>query len=156
MPSAKRKENSTSTTATEQGSEEHSSVDNATPDSGFSRTAFGAEPREHTCHAIGCGEYCRPEHLMCRKHWSAVPDIIQRAVYRFYRPGQCDDMSPSEKWHQAADAAIASVAVLEGKPVRAKQLAELLKVPGKNLPWSLVTKIAALQTREGQKRIAKE
>src|SRR5258708_3326134 len=73
--------------------------------------------REHHCHAVGCSRACKPEFLMCRSHWAFVPDVIQRAVYKFYRPGQCDDMNPSENWHRAADAAIGAVAVLEGKPV---------------------------------------
>lgn len=44
--------------------------------------------------------------LMCLKHWRMVPREIQRAVWRHYRVGQCDDKSPSEAWHEAADAAI--------------------------------------------------
>lgn len=109
--------------------------------------------REHHCHAVGCNTACQPEHLMCFAHWRQVPDIIQRAVYRHYRPGQCDDMHPSENWHKAADAAIAAVAILEGKPVRQKQLAELLRINGKYLPWGLVTKMAMLTDRIGQKSI---
>jgi hypothetical protein len=52
--------------------------------------------------------------LMCRKHWSRVPAVVQRAVYATYRPGQCDDKRPSLEWHQAADAAIGYVAVQDG------------------------------------------
>lgn len=107
----------------------------------------------HHCHAVGCETHCKPEHLMCFAHWRMVPDIIQRAVYRYYRPGQCDDMRPSENWHRAADAAIAAVAVIEMKPVRQKQLAELLKIDGRYLPWSLITKLSELKSREGQRRI---
>jgi len=43
-----------------------------------------------------------------------VPADIQRRVWSTYRPGQCDDMNPSEEWHKAADAAIESVAKQEG------------------------------------------
>lgn len=39
---------------------------------------------------------------------------LQRAVWNAYRPGQCNDMSPSEGWHIAADAAIQAVAQIEG------------------------------------------
>lgn len=42
-----------------------------------------------------------------------VPKAVQRAVYAAYRPGQCDDMSPSEEWHAAADTAIKVVAEKE-------------------------------------------
>ena len=55
---------------------------------------------------------------MCLAHWRRVPRPIQRAVWATYRPGQCDDRSPSAAWHDAADAAIGFVARLEGQPVR--------------------------------------
>lgn len=42
---------------------------------------------------------------------------MQQAVYRFYRVGQCDDMSPSPGWVAAAKDAIAYVGRLEGYPV---------------------------------------
>ena len=45
-----------------------------------------------------------------------VPSGIKDAVKSTYRPGQCDDMRPSEAWHIAADAAIAAVAIIEGCP----------------------------------------
>lgn len=44
-----------------------------------------------------------------------VPRDIQRRVWATYRPGQCDDKAPSESWHEAADAAIAAVA-LKARP----------------------------------------
>ena len=68
---------------------------------------------EHHCHARGCTRACPPEHLMCWKHWRMVPDHLQRAVWRNYRPGQCDDKDPSEAWHEAADAAIEAVYLLD-------------------------------------------
>lgn len=72
-------------------------------------------PREeHHCHARGCGVACKPEMLMCRRHWFMVPPALRRAVWATYRPGQCDDMQPSTEWHAAADAAIAAVAKQEG------------------------------------------
>lgn len=51
---------------------------------------------------------------MCGRHWAMVPAKLQRAVWATYRPGQCDDKDPSEAWHEAADAAIAAVALQEG------------------------------------------
>jgi hypothetical protein len=53
--------------------------------------------------------------LMCRAHWSKVPENVQRAVYATYRRGQCDDKRPSREWHEAADAAIGYVAEAEGQ-----------------------------------------
>jgi hypothetical protein len=67
----------------------------------------------HTCHVRGCKVEVPPEMLMCRKHWRMVPPRIRRAVWRHYRPGQCDDKRPSKAWHEAADAAIAAVAKKE-------------------------------------------
>lgn len=71
----------------------------------------------HTCHAKGCLTNVPPRMLMCRLHWAKVPASIQRAVYATYRRGQCDDMNPSEAWHQAADAAIGYVAESEGRRI---------------------------------------
>lgn len=71
----------------------------------------------HRCHATGCTRQVKPELLMCFPHWNRVPRAIQRAVWANYRHGQCDDMSPTEKWHDAADAAIGAVARKEGLPL---------------------------------------
>lgn len=67
----------------------------------------------HTCHARNCETECKPEMLMCPKHWRMVPAHIQKAVYKHYRPGQCDDKKPSQAWHDAADAAIKAVSAKE-------------------------------------------
>ncbi len=69
----------------------------------------------HHCHARGCTVSVPPEMLMCRDHWFKVPHDIRAAVWQHYRPGQCDDKSPSKEWHQAADAAIGFVAAKERK-----------------------------------------
>lgn len=69
----------------------------------------------HTCHAIGCKKIVPPIRLFCYKHWCLVPTYIRDAVWRHYRPGQCDDKRPSKEWFLAADAAIAQVAFYEGK-----------------------------------------
>ena len=63
----------------------------------------------HVCHATGCTTHCKPEWLMCYRHWKMVPLHLQRAVWAAYRPGQCDDMRPSPEWFEAADAAIKAV-----------------------------------------------
>lgn len=67
----------------------------------------------HHCHAKGCTAGCKPEFLMCPRHWRRVPRRTQIAVYRYYRSGQCQDMNPSPEWHAAADVAIAQVAFKE-------------------------------------------
>lgn len=80
----------------------------------------------HTCHARGCTTPCRPEYLMCPRHWRRVHPKLQRAVYRHYRDGQCDDMNPSEEWHKAAAAAIGYVAALEDQPLRMAEVGALV------------------------------
>jgi len=69
----------------------------------------------HTCHALGCTRHCRPEHLMCARHWRMVPLAEAAQVYWHYRPGQCDDMRFSREWHLAATEAINAVALKEGR-----------------------------------------
>lgn len=67
----------------------------------------------HHCHARGCLVEVAPELLMCRDHWKLVPKRLQVAVWKHYRPGQCDDKAPSEAWHDAADQAIVAVWIRE-------------------------------------------
>lgn len=70
----------------------------------------------HTCHAKGCNAPCKPEFLMCPRHWRMVPRKTQLLVYKYYQHGQCDlSPMPSEKWHAAADLAIAQVAHKDGR-----------------------------------------
>jgi hypothetical protein len=65
---------------------------------------------------------------MCKRHWYMVPLRIRRAVWRYYRPGQCDDKRPSQAWHDAADAAIKAVAEKEARLARiARDRMERLK-----------------------------
>lgn len=63
----------------------------------------------HHCHAVGCKAKVPPEMLMCLYHWTMVPKKLQRAVWKTYRRGQCDDMRPSRAWFVAAEAAIEHV-----------------------------------------------
>lgn len=68
------------------------------------------EPDPHHCHAAHCNTEVKPELLMCPKHWRMVPKRIQRLVWKYYRPGQCDDKSPSIEWLEAARQAVIAVA----------------------------------------------
>ena len=68
----------------------------------------------HKCHAIGCDQKCKPEYLMCKKHWDMLPVGRKRSVLREYRPGQCqNNPTPSPQWHDAADAAIYWIHIAE-------------------------------------------
>ena len=74
----------------------------------------------HYCHAHACTRACKPEYLMCRKHWNQVPHVNKVLVLSTYRPGQCEDKRPSNKWIIAANLAIAEVARMEGYPAEAQ------------------------------------
>lgn len=44
---------------------------------------------------------------MCAEHWAMLPEKRKKAIYREYRPGQCQlNPLPSPQWHDAADCAI--------------------------------------------------
>lgn len=69
----------------------------------------------HTCHARNCTTPVPAKLLMCLKHWRMVPLALQRAVWRYYRPGQEVDKKPSRDYLAAARAAIDAVAAIEAK-----------------------------------------
>lgn len=69
----------------------------------------------HICHAKKCTTECKPEFLMCFKHWKMVPKSLQDEVYKHYRSGQCDDKRPSKEWFKAAHDAIDYVFKEESK-----------------------------------------
>lgn len=65
---------------------------------------------DHHCHAAGCTVHVPPEMLMCKFHWFQVPLPLRNRVWATYREGQCNDLSPSAEWHDAADRAVCAVA----------------------------------------------
>lgn len=75
---------------------------------------------EHHCHAEKCEKSVKPELLMCLGHWRMVPKPLQRAIWKAYRPGQCDTKTPSLEWLAAARSAITTVAKKESEGGRAK------------------------------------
>lgn len=52
--------------------------------------------------------------FMCRAHWFSLPKRYRDTIWRTYRDGQCDDMSPSNAYCQAAKAAVQYIANREG------------------------------------------
>lgn len=68
----------------------------------------------HYCHAKGCRTEVPPKLLMCARHWRMVPRSLQQAVWRTYRPGQEVDKRITDRYVEAATAAINHVAELEG------------------------------------------
>jgi len=69
----------------------------------------------------------RPTLLMCYPHWQQVPLDLQRAVWRTYRRGQYDDQRPSSAWLEAAGAAVAYVALFEGRKVSVNEARSLVR-----------------------------
>lgn len=68
----------------------------------------------HRCHATGCLIRVPPEMFTCRPHWFTLPKALRDAIWRAYRRGQCDDMSPSREYCEAAKAAVVYLAEHEG------------------------------------------
>lgn len=108
---------------------------------------------EHHCHARGCKTECQPEMLMCRRHWFMVSKPTQGRVWRSYRPGQCDDKSPSLEWHEAADAAIAEVWAKEQRGTGLPGAAPKRKAPGMR-PRASVAPDAETDLAEGHAVVA--
>lgn len=72
-------------------------------------------PIVHTCHARGCEVRVPPRMLMCLAHWRRVPLLLQRAVWRHYRPGQEVDKRPSREYLLVMQQAIEAVWEREGR-----------------------------------------
>lgn len=52
----------------------------------------------HTCHARECKTDVPPKMFMCKPHWAMVPKIMQKEVWRLYRPGQETDKRPTMEY----------------------------------------------------------
>lgn len=71
---------------------------------------------KNVCYARDCERECKPEKLMCPKHWRMVPSHIQKEVYKHYRHGQAEGKKPSEDWILAVNAAVKAVSAHENRP----------------------------------------
>lgn len=69
----------------------------------------------HRCHAERCEAEVPPKLLMCRRHWFMVPKRLRDAVWATYREGQEISKDPSPEYMEAQQAAIAAVALCEGR-----------------------------------------
>lgn len=69
----------------------------------------------HLCRAISCDAIVRGALLMCKRHWTMVPPVLQTRIYEHYRPGQGRDFEPSPDWVIAARMATVHVARQEGR-----------------------------------------
>lgn len=79
------------------------------------------QTRQHTCHAQGCQEPCKPAYFMCRKHWFMVPKPLRDAVWREYHVGQEQGVAGVTRSYLAVTRqAIEAVANKEGKTMAKK------------------------------------
>lgn len=62
------------------------------------------QSRAHTCHWPGCPEQVPPAMWGCRRHWFKIPKELRHRIWESYRPGQENDLRPSEAYVQAAKA----------------------------------------------------
>jgi hypothetical protein len=72
---------------------------------------------EHQCHAVGCTDHVPPRLHMCVRHWRMVPLLVQKLIWKHYRPGQEIDKKPSVAYLAVAFTSISCVALQEGKPL---------------------------------------
>jgi hypothetical protein len=62
------------------------------------------QSRGHTCHWPGCGKQVPPAMWGCSQHWFRLPRALRDRIWRAYRPGQENDMRPTESYMEAAQA----------------------------------------------------
>lgn len=60
------------------------------------------QTRRHACHWPGCDKQVPPAMWGCRPHWFKLPKRLRDRVWAAYRPGQEEDLSPSEEYWQVA------------------------------------------------------
>ena len=72
------------------------------------------EAPEHPCRAHGCDEAVPARSLMCRHHWSLVPQRIQLLVWRHYVDGLDSSGRPTAAYRAVLRLAVALVADREG------------------------------------------
>jgi hypothetical protein len=63
------------------------------------------QTRSHSCHWPGCDKQVPPAMWGCSRHWFRLPSEIRMKIWRAYRPGQEEDLSPSAAYLEAAEEA---------------------------------------------------
>ena len=61
------------------------------------------QSRRHTCHWPNCERQVPPAMWGCKVHWFKLPRSLRNRVWAAYRPGQENDLQPSEDYFQVAD-----------------------------------------------------
>lgn len=62
------------------------------------------QTRGHGCHWPGCTRQVPSAMWGCKPHWFALPKHLRDAIWRTYRVGQEETLSPSSAYLDAADA----------------------------------------------------
>jgi len=62
------------------------------------------QTRGHGCHWPGCTRQVPPAMWGCAPHWFKLPKALRDRIWRAYRPGQENDLHPSETYMEAAQA----------------------------------------------------
>lgn len=65
------------------------------------------QTREHGCHWPGCKVQVPPAKWGCTAHWYMLPKPIRDKIWRAYRPGQEETLTPSREYIEATREAIA-------------------------------------------------
>jgi hypothetical protein len=55
--------------------------------------------------------------FMCKRHWYMLPGVVRNQIWATYRPGQCDDRRPSQRYCDAAKNALTVLAQKEGRTI---------------------------------------
>lgn len=105
----------------------------------------------HTCHAVGCPVAVSPKMLMCARHWRMVPQDVQRAIWRTYRPGQEQDKSASEAYLYQQRRAVMHVALQEGRVDLPQAVAEHFRADPRI--WALADRVLAENPDAGDAEI---
>lgn len=62
------------------------------------------QSRNHRCHWPDCNKQVPPAMWGCKSHWFAIPKHLRDRIWKSYRPGQEEDLRPSEEYLEAARA----------------------------------------------------
>lgn len=71
---------------------------------------------DHHCHATKCPQNVPREMWGCKKHWFMISKSTRNEIWKYYRPGQCDDLNPSKEYLLAARKGVIEVALKENIP----------------------------------------
>lgn len=62
------------------------------------------QTRGHTCHWPGCKKQVPPAMWGCKPHWFRLPKELRDRIWKTYRPGQEESLTPSTAYIEAAEA----------------------------------------------------